>query len=82
VAQVRNYDLRLKELFLPVFLGVSFHGLFTVISGVSRVCPRRMGMVCGLLMMSAFVMFSRFGVVSGSMCVMFRGLLVVFRCFL
>jgi hypothetical protein len=40
-----------------------------------------MGMVCGLLMMSAFVMLSRFGVVAGSMCVMFRSLLVVFRRF-
>ena len=74
-----NYDLMLQELFLPVFLSVSLHGLFTVISGVSCVRPRCVGMVCGLLMMSAFVMLSRLGVVAGSMCVMFRCLLVVFR---
>jgi hypothetical protein len=72
-----NYDL-IQELFLPVFLGVSLHGLFTVISGVSCVRPRCVGMVCGLLMMSAFVMLSRFGVVAGGLCMMFRCLLVMF----
>ena len=58
-------------LFLPVFLGVSLHGLFAVMSGVSCVRPRCVGIVCGLLIMPAFVMLSRFGVVAGSMCVMF-----------
>jgi hypothetical protein len=72
----------LQELFLPVFLGVSLHGLFTVISGVSCVRSRCVGMVCGLLMMSAFAMLSRFAVMAGSLCVMFRCLLVVFRRFL
>ena len=66
-----NYGLMLQELFLPVFLGVSLHGLFAVMSGVSCVRPRCVGMVCGLLIMPAFVMLSRFGVVVGSMCVMF-----------
>jgi len=71
-----------QELFLPVFLGVSLHGLFTVISGVSCVCPRCMRMVCGLLVMSALMMLSRFVVVAGSLCMMFRCLLVVFGRFL
>jgi hypothetical protein len=79
----RNYfGKAAQELFLPVFLGVSLHGLFTVISRVSCVCPRCMRMVCGLLVMSALMVLSRFGVVAGSLCMMFRCLLVVFGRFL
>jgi hypothetical protein len=44
---------------------------------VSRVPPSRVGMVRRLLMKSALVMLGRFTVVAGSMCVMFRCLLVV-----
>ena len=77
-----NDDLMLQDLFLPVFFGMSLHGFITVISGVSCMRPRCVGMVCGLLMMSAFVMLSRLAVVAGSMRVMFRCLLVVLRGFL
>ena len=41
-----------------------------------------MRMVCGLLVMSALMVLSRFGVVAGSLCMMFRCLLVVFGRFL
>jgi hypothetical protein len=81
-SQQSTVNLMLQELFFPMFLGVSLDGLFAVMSGVSCVRPRCVGMVCGLLMMSAFVMLSRFAVMAGSVCVMFRCLLVVFRSFL
>jgi hypothetical protein len=65
-----------------VFLGVSFHGLFSVTSAVNDMGSRCMGVVCRLLMTSGLVMLGGFPVVAGGMGEMFRCLLVVFRSFL
>jgi hypothetical protein len=51
-------------------------------SGVQGVSPRCVSMVRRLFMMSGLVMFSRLGVVVGSVCMMFCGFLVVFCSFL
>jgi len=54
-----------------VLFSVSFHRLFSVPSGVSRVATRGMGMVCGLLVISGLVMLGRFPVVASGMGQMF-----------
>jgi hypothetical protein len=65
-----------------VFLSVSLHCFFRMPSGVQAVSPRCVSMVRRLFMMSGLVMFSRLGVVVGSVCMMFCGFLVVFCSFL
>jgi hypothetical protein len=69
-------------LFLSVFLGVSLSCLFTVMTGVSCMSSRRVGMVCALLMVSGVVVLGRFTMMVGSVRMMFRCLLVMFGCFL
>ena len=59
------------ELFLAVLFGVSHHRVFSVLSGVNRVAPRGVGMVCRLLVISGVVMFGCFPVVAGGMRKMF-----------
>ena len=54
-----------------MLFGVSLHRLFSVPSGVSRVAPRCMSMVCGLLVISGLVMLGRFPVVASGMRQMF-----------
>jgi hypothetical protein len=54
-----------------VLLGVSLCCLFRVPSGMNRVGPRCVRVVCRLLMMSGIVMLGRFPVVAGGMRVMF-----------
>jgi serine protease SohB len=46
-------------------------GFFSVLSGVNRVVPRGVGMVCRLLVISGVVMFGCFPVVAGGMRKMF-----------
>src|ERR1700675_3536895 len=53
------------ELFLAVLFGVSHHRVFSVLSGVNRVAPRGVGMVCRLFVISCVVMLGRFSVVAG-----------------
>ena len=60
-----------QELFFSVLFGVSLHGLFGVPSGVNHVAPRRMGVVCCLLVISGLVMLGRFPVVASGMRQMF-----------
>jgi hypothetical protein len=60
-----------QELFLAVFFGVSLYRLFSVPTGVNHVAPRRMSMVCSLLVTSGLVMLGRFPVVAGGMRQMF-----------
>ena len=50
-------------LFLAVLLDVSLHCLFSVPSGVNHVAPRRVCMVCCLLVVSGIVMLGGFLVV-------------------
>jgi hypothetical protein len=64
-----------------VFLGVSLGGFFTVVSGMRCVPPRRVSMVRTLLMVSTLIVLGRLVVMASSMCVMFRGLLVVLGSF-
>ena len=58
-------------LFLTVFLGVSLGGFFTVVSRVRCVSPRRVGVVCALLMMSGVVVLGRFTVMVSSVRMVF-----------
>ena len=58
-------------LFLTVLLGVSLRRLFTVMSGVSCVSSRRVGVVCALLMMSGVVVLGRFTVMVSSVRMVF-----------
>ena len=71
----------MARLFLAVLLSVCPGCLFSVMSGVRGMPVRRMRMVGRLLMTSRFVMFTRFGVVSSSVCGVLCCLLVVFRSF-
>jgi len=75
-------ERRHGSLFLAVLLSVDLRGLFTMVSGVGCVPPRRVGMVSTLLMMSAVVMLGGFLMMVGSMCVVFRSFFVVFGSFL
>jgi hypothetical protein len=59
------------ELFLAVLLDVSLHCLFSVPSGVNHVAPRRVCVVCCLLMVSSIVMLGGFSVVPCGMREMF-----------
>jgi hypothetical protein len=70
------------KLFLPVFLGVSFHRLLGMSARVNGVRPRGVSMVRRLLVVSTLVMLGRLSMVAGGVCQMFRGLLVVFYGFL
>jgi len=56
--------------------------MLRVLVGVNVVTVRRLCMVGGFLMVAGLVMFGGFGVVFSSVRVMFRGLLVMFGCFL
>jgi hypothetical protein len=58
-------------LFLTVFLGMSLRRLLTMISGVSRMSSRRVGMVCALLMVSGVVVLGRFTVMVRSVRMVF-----------
>ena len=52
-------NLAPKPLFLSVLLGVSLRRFFAVIHGVSCVSSRRVGVVCGLLMVSGVEVLGR-----------------------
>jgi hypothetical protein len=54
-----------------MLLGMSLGCLFSVPSGVNRVRPGCMSMVCRLLVTPRLVMLGRFSVVSGGMRHMF-----------
>ena len=56
--------------------------MLRVLVGVNVVTVSRLCMVGGFLMVAGLVMFGGFGVVFSSVRVMFRGLLVMFGCFL
>jgi hypothetical protein len=58
-------------LFLAVLVGMSLHCLFSVPSAVNHMGPRRMSMVCRLLVISGLVMLGRFPVVAGGVGEMF-----------
>jgi hypothetical protein len=55
------------RLFLAVLLGMGFHGLFRVPSGMDHVAPRGVSMVCSFFMMAGVVMLGGFTVVVGCM---------------
>ena len=59
------------RLFLAVLLGMSLRCLFSVPSAVNHMGPRRMSMVCRLLVISGLVMLGRFPVVAGGVGEMF-----------
>jgi len=65
-----------------VLLGVSLRRFFAVIHGVSCVSSRRVGVVCGLLMVSGVVVLGRFTVMVRSVRMMLLSLLVVLGSFL
>jgi hypothetical protein len=69
-------------LFLAVLLRMSLHCLFSMPPGMDHVASSGVSMVRRLFVKAGLVMFRRFPVVPGSMCKMFRCLLVVFRSFL
>jgi hypothetical protein len=71
-----------SRLFLAMFLGMSLRGLFTMITGVSCMSPRGVGVVCALLMSSGVVVLGRFTVMVGSIRMVFRRFLVMFGGFL
>jgi hypothetical protein len=71
-----------RALFLSVLLGVSLRRFFAVMHGVSCVSSSRVGVVCGLLMVSGVVVLGRFTVMMRSVRVVFRCLLVMFGSFL
>jgi hypothetical protein len=58
-------------LLLAMLFGVSLRRLVRVPSGVSRVTPRRMSVVCRLLVASGLVMLGRFAVMASGMRQMF-----------
>jgi hypothetical protein len=60
-----------NALFLTVLLGVCLRRLFTVMSGVSCVSSRRVGVVCALLMMCGVVVLGRFTVMVRSVRMVF-----------
>ena len=68
-------------LFLAVFLHVGLASVLGVVSRVKRMASSRVGMMCGLLVMSAIVMLGRFAVMAGSVGMMFCGLPMVLGCF-
>jgi hypothetical protein len=58
---------------LAGFLGMS--------SGMKRMASRRVGMMCGFLVVSAVVMLGRFAMMVGSVGMMFCGMSMMFGCF-
>jgi hypothetical protein len=60
---------------------VSLAGLLAMMGGMVRVSGCGVSVVRGLLVVSAFVMFGRFGMVLRGVSMMFGGVLVVFSCF-
>ena len=54
-----------------MLFGVSLHRLFGMPSGVNNVAPRRVSMVCRLLVMSRLVVLSRLPVMASGMRQMF-----------
>ena len=67
---------------MPVFFCVNLARMLFMLSGVARVASRGVRMMRRFLMLTAFVMASRFGMMTGGVGVMFRSLLVVFDSFL
>jgi hypothetical protein len=65
-----------------MLLGMSLRCLFRMVSGVKAMSSGCVSVVCGLLVVSAFVMFGRFAMVAGGVGMMLRRFLVVFRSFL
>jgi hypothetical protein len=59
------------ELFFAVLLAVSLGCFFSVPSGVNRVRPGCVSMVCRLLVIPSLVMLGRFRVVLGDLRAMF-----------
>jgi hypothetical protein len=69
-----------SNLFLSVYLNVSFCGFVGVVSRMSRVSPRRMRVVRGRFVMSSLVMFCCFVMMVSDVRTMFRCLSVVLGC--
>jgi hypothetical protein len=65
-----------------VFFSVGLRGFFGVMLGMQMMPVGRMGVVRGLFMVAAAVMFGRFAVVTGGVVVVFGGFAVVFNAFL
>ena len=59
-------------LFLTVLLNVGLSSVLGMFTSMNSVGPRQVSMMRRLFVMAGFVMFRRFTVMSGSMCVMFR----------
>jgi hypothetical protein len=64
-----------------VLFVVGLHSLFSVTSRMNYVCPRYMGMMRRLLVLSALVVFCCFTMVTRSVSKMFLYLFVVFGSF-
>lgn len=67
-----------QSLVLAVMFCVGFRGLGGVVFGMGGVAVRRHGVVSGLLMVFAFMMFGRLAVMFGGGLVMVRGRVMVF----
>ena len=65
-----------------MFFSVGLRGFFGVMVGMQMMPVGRMGMVRGLFMVAAAVVFGRLAVVTGSVFVVFGGFAVVFSAFL
>ena len=78
----RSRPLSEAGLFLSVFLSVSLPSLLGMISGVGGMAARGVSMVSGFLVLSAVMMLGGFSVVARRVGMVFRGLPVVFGCFL
>jgi hypothetical protein len=71
-----------RRLFFAVLRAVRLRCLFSVLCSMKGVSASRMGVVSGLLVMSGVMMLGRLAVVPSRVAMMFRGLLMVFRCLL
>jgi hypothetical protein len=65
-----------------VFFSVGLRGFFGVMLGMQMMPVGCMGVVRGLFMVAAAVVFGRLAVVTGSVVVVFGGFAVVFSAFL
>ena len=65
-----------------MLLCVSLRRVLSVLRGMNGMAPRRMGVVCRLVVASGLVMGCRFAVVPSCVGVVFRCPPVVFRCLL
>ena len=60
---------------------VGLYSLFSVTSRMNHVCPRYVGMMCRLFVLSAFVVLCCFTMVTGSVSEMFLYFLMMFGSF-